>query len=164
MNIWIFVLVLIQLTIVAWIDLKRKTISNRWHFLNLVMAMGLYAWNVDPFLFKWQVLLLPLGYVLFGFLMFLVGIMGAGDSKYLASLNLIIPLEFHLPFFESLLTCTIFLGTGIFLFRVFRDRQRLYAYVWARHWQGIKEAIKSEFSYAPVFFLAWMLLGAKIWI
>lgn len=152
-----------QLLIVALIDFKSKKISNYWHLLNFLLGVALYIFMPETFQLKWEILLFPVGFILFGFLLFLAGIMGAGDSKYLASLCLVIPLEYHLPFLEMLLVCTIVVGAILLLYRVFRDFRKLQAYAWSRYWQGIKDVIKSEFSYAPVIFLAWVFLGVRQW-
>lgn len=154
--------VAVQLLVVAGIDLKTKKISNYWHLLNLIVGACLYIF-VPDFLFKWEVLLFPAGFILFGFLLFLGGVMGAGDSKYLSSLCLVIPLEFHLPFLEMLLMCTMVVGGLLLLYRILRDFRKLQAYAWSRYWQGIRDVIKSEFSYAPVIFLAWVFMGVRLW-
>ncbi|HXH73377.1 MAG TPA: prepilin peptidase [Bacteriovoracaceae bacterium] len=161
-NLFLYSFIAIQLFIVAWIDLKTKVISNYWHLLNLLVAIVIYV--VQPDTFKWEVFLFPLGYVLTGFMLFLAGIMGAGDSKYLASLCLVIPLEFHLPFFEALLLTTMMVGALLLSSRIVKNFQKLRAYAWTRYWQGIKDVIKSEFSYAPVIFLAWIYLGVSLWV
>ncbi len=89
--------------------------------------------------------------------------MGAGDSKFLASLFLIIPPEFHLPFFEKLVVSTILVGTILFSYKVYKNSFELKAYFISRYWEGIRKTLKSRFSYAPVIFLAWVILGFKIW-
>jgi prepilin peptidase CpaA len=164
MNSLLYGFIALQLFIVAWIDLKSKVISNYWHFLNIFSGIILYIFMTEIFLLTWNLLLFPVGFILVGFLLFWVGIMGAGDSKYLASLYLIIPPDKHFPFFESLLVCTIAAGAFLLSYRTIKNFKTLRAYVWSRHWQGIKEVIKSEFSYAPVIFLAWLSLGAKLWV
>lgn len=163
MSPFLFAFVAIELLAVAWIDLKHKTISNRWHLVNFLLAIGLYLALPETYQLKWEVLLFPVAYVLVGFFLFLAGIMGAGDSKFLASLCLLLPLEFQLPFFEYLVGATLIIGGSFLLYRLFRDRERVRAYLWTRHWQGIKLIIKSEFSYAPVILLAWVFLGVKQW-
>ncbi len=163
MNPLLFFFIATQLLIVAFIDFKHKVISNRWHLLNIILAIFLYTSAPEGFQFEWQILVFPMGYILFGFLLFLVGVMGAGDSKYLASICLLIPLQFHFAFFEMLLLSTSCVGGCLLVYRLFKDFRKIQAYLLTRYWQGIKLIIKSEFSYAPVIFLAWILLGLKQW-
>ncbi len=163
MGLYLYIFITIQLLIVSWTDLKTKKISNYWHVLNLVASIGLFIFAPEILEFKWQSLLFPFGFLLIGFLLFALEVMGAGDSKYLASLYLLIPVEFHLPFFEMLLITTLMIASVILIYRLGMDYQKLKAYFWTRHWQGIKGIIKSEFSYAPVILLAWIFLGVRQW-
>jgi Flp pilus assembly protein protease CpaA len=143
---------LCQLAAVAWIDLRSKKISNYWPLINIVLATGLHV--LDPhFQLSWQLLLFPVGFIVIGFLLFLAGIMGAGDSKYLASLFLCLPTEQHFIFFERLIECTIVVGLINLALKVGRGV----------HWQGWKNLVKSNFSYAPVILLAWIFLGIRLW-
>jgi prepilin peptidase CpaA len=113
----------------------------------------------DLYPLSWETLLFPIGFVVVGFFLFLLKIMGAGDSKYLASLFLITPGEFHAIFFEKIVGATIVVGAILLLFRGTQDFQRIKSYALSIYWKGIKETIKSNFSYAPVVLLAWILFG-----
>lgn len=163
MNAYVFYAIAFQLLFVAWFDLRKKTISNYWPLINLTLAFILYLAFPDVYLFSWELLLFPVGFILIGFVLFLMGIMGAGDSKYLASLFLIIPYQYHFAFFEKLLLTTIMVGGLLLSLKVLRNFSTLKAYLWSHHWSGLKETIRSRFSYAPVIFLAWIVLGALEW-
>lgn len=88
--------------------------------------------------------------------------MGAGDSKYLATLFLLIPVEYHLLFLEKLILSTIVTGMIFLILKIIRSRKILGTYLIAGHWSGIKHLIKSRFSFAPVILLAWIFLGLEI--
>src|SRR5688572_25711955 len=90
---WIFNMILIELVIVSWIDIKIKKISNIWFFVNLAISIALHFLFPTLYPWEWATLLFPVGWIVAGFGLFLMGIMGAGDSKYLASLFLLIPLH-----------------------------------------------------------------------
>jgi prepilin peptidase CpaA len=105
-----------------------------------------------------------MGWILIGFLLFLLGVMGAGDSKYLASLFAIIPPDLHMEMFLQLINATVAVGFVLMSFKIARDFKKIKAYALTNYWQGIKQTIRSRFSYAPVIFLAWVLLGFKLWI
>ena len=163
MNHYLFYAISFQLMLVAWFDLKKKTISNYWPVLNLLTAIAVYLSLPQTFEFSWAIFLFPIGFIVIGFLLFLVGIMGAGDSKYLASLFLVIPVQYHLPFFEKLLIATILIGGILLTFKIIMNFSKLRAYMWAQYWKGLKETIRSKFSYAPVILLAWIILGVQEW-
>jgi prepilin peptidase CpaA len=163
MTIWIYLLILVELTIVSWFDIKIKKISNAWFVVNAVIAIvfhylypEVYPWELATFLF-------PSLWLLGGFLLFLLNIMGAGDSKYLASLFLIIPGELQISMLEKLIYTTCIVGFIMLLIKFIKDFQKIKAYAFSVYWGGLKEAIKSNFSYAPVIWLAWVVLGAGQW-
>lgn len=159
----IFGLVLLQLMAVAWIDLKTQKISNLWAILNILVSVLLHIFASSYYPLDWEVLLFPAGFIIIGFVLFLLNIMGAGDSKYLASLFLIIPVELHLGFFERLLLSTILVGTFLLGTKIVKHFVQLRAYFINRYWSGIKGIIKSRFSYAPVILVAWIILGVNLW-
>lgn len=159
----VFGLILAELISVSWIDLKTQKISNKWLLVNILFAIILYLGFRDTYQFHWEIFIVPLGFIVVGFLLFIVNVMGAGDSKYLASLFLLIPSELHFPFFEKILLTTIFVG-GIFLiYKIVKNFPQFRAYLVSRYWSGIRSIIKSRISYAPVILLAWMLLGVDLW-
>lgn len=159
----IFGLVLVELLAVAWIDFKTEKISNKWVALNAAASVVLHLTVRSLYPLSWEVLLFPAGFIIVGFLLYLLNIMGAGDSKFLASLFLIVPLEFHLLFFSKIVISTIVVGAILLLIRFIKHGPQLKAYFMSQYWEGIKTTLKSRFSYAPVIFLAWIILGMNIW-
>lgn len=157
MNAIVYSIILVQLLVVAWLDLKTKKISNYWVLSNMVAAPLLYYFLPD-YAFDWNLFLFPFGFIVMGFLFFLMGIMGAGDSKYLASLFLILPLEYHYSFFEKLLLSTMTVGSILLGWKLIKNFSRIRAFLLSQYWQGLKDVIKSKFSYAPVILLAWLML------
>lgn len=159
----VFGLIFFQLLVVAWIDLKTHKISNRWAFLNIGLSIVFHIFLQSYYPLTWEILIFPLGFLVIGFFLFLLNIMGAGDSKYLASLFLLIPLELHLVFFERLLLSTILVGALLLSLKIIKHFTQLRAYFINRYWSGIKGIIKSRFSYAPVILVAWIILGVSLW-
>jgi prepilin peptidase CpaA len=159
----VFALIFIQLLIVSWIDFKQKKIFNYWSVINLILSIGLHIFMTELYPLNWEILIFPIGWLVVGFLLFMLKIMGAGDSKYLASLFLVIPLEYHMVFFGKLVSSTIVVGMILILAKVLKDVKKIKSYAVTAYWGGIREMIKSRFSYAPVILLAWILLGVSIW-
>jgi prepilin peptidase CpaA len=160
---WIYILILVELAAVSWIDIKIKKISNLWFFVNLVLSIALHFLYPDLYHWQWQTLIFPLGWIAVGFFLFVLGIMGAGDSKFLASLFLMIPLEQHSLMFEKVLYSTLVVGLVMLTFKIAKDFKKIKAYAFSSYWQGFKESIRSSFSYAPVVLLAWIMLGVEQW-
>lgn len=163
MMVWIYALVLIQLVIVSWIDIKTKKISNYWFLMNLTLSVVLYIALPEVFPWQWAALIFPLGWLVVGFLLFTLGVMGAGDSKYLASLFLLIPLEHQAIVLEKIIYTTIVVGLTFLGFKLVRDFQRIKAYAFSTYWKGLLLSIRSSFSYAPVVLVAWLLWGLELW-
>lgn len=152
-----------ELLIVGWIDFKTRKISNKWIFFNAGLAVLLHFLVKDLYPFSWEILIIPAAFIFIGFFLYLINVMGAGDSKFLASLFLVIPPEFHLMFFEKLVLSTVITGATLLMLQILRNGSTLKAYFISRYWAGIKDAIRSRFSYAPVIVVAWILLGFNLW-
>jgi prepilin peptidase CpaA len=159
----VFIVVMIELLFVGWVDFKTKKISNYWVILNVILSMGLYMMASDVYHLSLNILIFPLGFIVAGFILFLLNIMGAGDSKFLASLFLLTPSEYQIILFEKILVSTIVTGALLLSFSFVRNRKVLIAFMINSHWRGIRDIIKSRFSYAPVISVAWLLLGRDLW-
>jgi len=159
-----FLLILAQLLIVSWIDIRTKKISNLWVPANIAIALIFYFLFPSSFPFSWQLFYFPLGFIVGGFLLFLVGIMGAGDSKYLAGFFLLVPVDLHFIFFTKLIIATMVVGAVLLANSIIKNFSQIRSFLWAQYWQGLRNIIKSNFSYAPVILLAWLILGVQIWL
>lgn len=159
----IFSLIFIELALVGWIDFKTQKISNRWILVNFLASIFFHFAFREIYPLSWEMLIFPFGFIFIGFFLYLLNVMGAGDSKFLASLFLLVPLDLHLVFFEKIVMSTICTGACLFLFRVIVNRGDLKAFVISQHWEGIKQILRSRFSYAPVILLAWIFLGINEW-
>jgi prepilin peptidase CpaA len=149
----IYILGLTQLLIISWIDLKTRKISNWWILVNLVIYLSLLFIFPQIYTLEVTTWLYPLGFVLVGFPLFLLGIMGAGDSKFLAGLFLIIPVGLQHTFFMKLIGSTVSCVRNYSLVTwVFKTGQ----------WAELKQLRGSRFSYAPVILLAWLWLITDI--
>lgn len=163
MSLWIFYLLLAELLVVSWIDITKKKISNFWFLVNLALSLTFHFMFPESYPWEWEILIFPVGWIVLGFFLFLFNIMGAGDSKYLASLFLIIPLELHGPMFEKIVYSTLVVGLMMLTFKIAKDFQKIKAYAVITYWKGLVESLRSNFSYAPVILLAWILLGVQRW-
>ena len=160
MNILFYVITL-ELFVVSIIDFKTKKISNYWTLVNFILSIIFYVMGTFPF--EFQALIIPVATIIVGFFLFLAHIMGAGDSKYLASLFLLLPWALQLKFFENVLLSTILVGGILLITKVIMSFNKLKGYALSLYFKGILQEIRSRFSYAPVLLLAWLLLGKELW-
>ncbi len=158
-----YFIVLLELLTVAWVDIRSHRISNAWALANICLTPVLYFAATSLYPLSWEALIFPIGFIVFGFLLYLLKIMGAGDSKFLASLFLLVPLEYQLPLFEKLIISTAITGALLLGYRSFVNRSSLRAYVLTGQWAGVRQVLRSRFSYAPVIVLAWVLWGLNLW-
>lgn len=159
--IYLYALIALELIVVSFIDLKTKKISNYWVLVNLIIALAVYISGLEAF--SAHVLIYPIGTIVVGFALFLGQIMGAGDSKYLASLFLTLPYSLHQTYLENVLLSTILVGAILLVSKLISRFHRIKGYALSFHIKGVLQEIRSHFSYAPVLLLAWLLLGRSIW-
>ena len=92
-------------------------------------------------------------------MLFVLNIMGGGDSKYLSSLYLLVPLDFQESTFHYLLYATILVGSTLLLFNLLKNFDIIVVYSRTKDIAGIKRIFGKKFTYAPVIFIAWMWFG-----
>lgn len=155
----VFIFISMQLLVVAYVDFKTSKISNIWILINFIFFCVLtflfpkiYVWNINALIF-------PLVFLLVGFTLFVMNIMGGGDSKYLASFYLLIPLGFQETVFLYLLYTTVIVGSSLLLFNALKNFDNIVLLVKVGDINGIKKIFGKKFTYAPVIFIAWMWFG-----
>jgi len=155
----VFIFISIQLLVVAYLDFKEKKISNIWSLINITTFLALSFLFQDLYLWKVSTFLYPLAFLFVGFLLFVLNIMGGGDSKYLSTLCLIVPNFFQESFFLHLLYTTIIVGSSLLLFNIIKNLDRIIILIKIRDISGIKRIFGKKFTYAPVIFISWIWFG-----
>ena len=155
----VYVFIAIQLLFVAYIDFKTKKISNMWMLINFIFFClltwifpNIYTWSIHTFFY-------PLAFVFVGILLFMMNIMGGGDSKYLSSLYLLVPVAHQETTFIYLLYSTILVGSTLLLFNTLKNFDTIVFYFKTKDIAGVKRIFGKKFTYAPVIFIAWMWFG-----
>jgi prepilin peptidase CpaA len=161
MNPYLFSLLFLELIVVSTIDVRTKKISNLWSVFHVVLFIGLSVWSQE--MPSVQHFYFPVGIFVVGFILYLFHIMGAGDSKFLATLFLLVPTPLHMLFMEKLLTVTIFVGTILLIMKFVKSAAKIKAYLMTFYFKALKAEIHSRFSYAPVILVAWALFGITLW-
>ncbi len=155
----VFIFLSIQLLFVAYADFKTRKISNFWPIINFITFLNLLWIFPSVYAFKWQVIIFPGAFILVGFVLFLMKIMGGGDSKYLSSMFLLIPLDVQDIAFTHLLYTTILIGSSLLVYNFIKNFDKLLLMAKTYNLEGIKKLFGKKFTYAPVIFIAWMWFG-----
>lgn len=85
--------------------------------------------------------------------------MGGGDSKFLTTFFLIVPLSLQDKVFYNLLLSTIGIGFFFLIQNTINNHEVLIKSIKERNVDGIKSCFGTKFAYAPVILIAWMWLG-----
>ena len=157
--IMVFVFLAIQLLVVAYVDFKTRKISNMWLLINGIFFLVLTFVYPQNYAWSFNVLLFPASFLIVGFGLFALNIMGGGDSKYLSSLYLLIPLKFQEIVLLYLLYTTVIIGSSLLLFNALKNLDRIVLLVKIGDARGIRKIFGKKFTYAPVIFIAWMWFG-----
>lgn len=162
---YVYTLVFIELLVVAWIDFKTSIISNYWFLINIlafvllsIFLPKIYIWGIQNFF-------IPAAFILVGFMLFQLNIMGAGDSKYLFSLFLLVPFEQQDQAFYTLIYSTLVVGSMSFIINIYQNKKRLAVAFDRKDTELIRGVFGKKFTYAPVILLSWIWFGviARVW-
>lgn len=154
-----FYFLLLQLLPVMIIDAMKRKISNWWSIVNIIIFLGLFLLGPVEYRFQVRALIYPSIFLVVGFILFVLKVMGGGDAKYLFSFFLIIPLTFQGMAVEKLLYTTILIGLVLIVLNTIRERKKIVTCIMIRDWKGLFFCYGKRFPYAPVLFLSWVWLG-----
>ena len=158
----IYLVILIELLIVSLIDVRTKKISNYWVLGNILLFLGLMILFPADYSLYFPKLLYSGAFILVGFLLFCVGLMGAGDSKFLCSLFLVIPNAWCDRVFSSLLVSTLVIGSFSLLISLGKNYEKMVTSLAHRQLSVLHDCFDRQFPYAPVIFIAWMQFGVTL--
>ncbi|MBT3981305.1 MAG: hypothetical protein HOE90_08120 [Bacteriovoracaceae bacterium] len=164
MNPFVYSLVFIELLLVSYGDFKWKKISNYWSLLNITLFICLlfilpatYSINLKTFIY-------PLGFLGVGFTLFILNIMGGGDSKFLSTFYLLIPLSIQDSATEFLLYSTASIGGMLMIKNFIKNHKSILLYIKLQDYKSLKNYFGSKFSFAPVILIAWVIVGWSMYV
>lgn len=159
MPILVYSLLTVELIIVAWGDIRFKRIPNLWSIFNIILFLIFSFVYSDFYKFAFEHFFFSLAFFFVGFFLFILKIMGGGDSKFLASLFLLIPATKHILFFRVLLYLTVLVGAGLLTYNTVKNFRELWLKVMTKDFSSIKEIYGSKFTYAPLILVSWIVFG-----
>ena len=161
MNGIVFTFLLLELVAISWCDLKTHKISNRWSLLNILAFALLLVFHPQAYPLGWGLFQIPLLFFLGGYCLYLVGVMGAGDVKYLTSYLLLIPPAFHGEAFFYLVYTTMLLGFMLLLFRGAQNFDKIVLSGLLREREWLKGIWGKKVAYSPVILVSYIWLGIQ---
>jgi prepilin peptidase CpaA len=162
---YIYSLVFVELAFVAWIDFKTSIISNYWFLVNILAFVLFSIFLPDVYVFSIKNFFLPLAFIFVGYMLFTLNIMGAGDSKYLFSLFILIPYESQDYMLYTLIYSTVVVGVMSFFINIYQNSKKLKLAFENKNVELIKGIFGKKFTYAPVILLSWIWFGflVRVW-
>lgn len=157
----VFIFIGIQLLVVAYIDFKSRTISNVWSVINFIFFLVLLLVFPKLYDFSFKSFFFTFAFLFVGFVLYLLNIMGGGDSKYLSSIYLLIPVGLQELVFTYLLYSTVLVGSSLLLYNLLKNFDKIIYFLSVKDISGIKRIFGKKFTYAPVIFISWMWFGWK---
>ena len=160
----IYCFVAFELFFVSWGDLKRQKIPNYWSLLNLTLFVAFVIFIPDYYKLTLESFSFSIAFLVVGFFLFLTNIMGGGDSKFLATFFLIVPLSLQEELFYYLILSTLIIGGLFFLKSVVLNFRKLYQALIIQDVQTVKKCFGGKFPYAPVIMFSWVWLGYSLYL
>ncbi len=158
----VYLFILIELIVVSYGDIRTNKIPNLWSFLNLgafatllVVAPQYYSLEPQTFMYSGAFLFV-------GFILFLLNIMGGGDSKFLFTFFLLVPMPLQDRVFYYLLLSTVLIGTFLLIQNTLGNWNTLVNALKIKDIKTVKSCFGTKFSYAPVILVAWLWMGLSI--
>ncbi len=159
MLLFIYYFFFVELLIIAYFDLRTRKISNWWSLLNCFIVLSFFIFLPHYYPFAWNSFSYSFIFLGVGFILFLVKIMGAGDTKFLFSFFLVTPFFWHDRLFFFLLISTLIMGSSVLLYHIIKNIKELTEGVLSGNIAIIKQCFGSKFPFSPVILLSWFLLG-----
>lgn len=156
--------IVLQLIVVAFVDVIEKRIANMWTIANVVTYCLLLAFASDYFPISWSHFLFASVFIFVGYILFVLKIMGGGDSKYIFSIFLLTHFSLQELLMEYLLLSTIVAGMSFFTVNFITYRDDVWFAMRTGNVRGITKNFGKKFAFSPVLLLAWVLLGWNIYL
>ena len=157
----IYVFLLIELSFISYLDIKYRKIKNFWSILNLLISGFLFIFHEEIYPFELEAFQFGLVFLFPGFLLYMLKIMGGGESKFLANFFILVPFKEQEIVFYYLLIITIIVGLIFFLRSIFMNIEKIVEGFKIGDIKMIKGSFGKKFPFAPVIWLTWIWYGLE---
>lgn len=158
---WVYYLLTIELVIVSIQDIRFQKIINLWSFFNIGFFIFLLFIEPKFYFFTFGSLLYSMVILVVGFIFFLIKIMGAGDTKFLASFYFLVPESLQPNAYRLLLISTVIIGLFMLITNFGKNYQKISFHLKRGEVNELKNFFGTKFSFAPVILLSWIWLGLE---
>ena len=155
----VYLLILIELIFVSYLDFKEKKIKNFWSILNIFLFIIYLFVFPNFYFFNINILFVSFIFLIGGFFLFVLKIMGGGDAKFLASFFLLIPENLQEKELEFIIYWTILVGGSVFIVNCIKNFDKIKSAILQKDVMSIKKIFGSKFSFAPVILFSWIHFG-----
>ncbi|MBI2521628.1 MAG: prepilin peptidase [Bdellovibrio sp.] len=157
----VYLFLLIELVAVAYIDILSKKIPNVWSILNLAFFVLFIFLMPEEYQLRLTTFFYSLSFLFVGFVLYLLKIMGPGDSKFLFSFYLLVPASIHEKVFLCLIYATILIGSFFFIRTIIRNLDKMKQALILKNATLLRKAFGKKFAYAPVMLVSWIWFGIQ---
>jgi prepilin peptidase CpaA len=158
----LLIVLMIELSVVSYLDLKYRKIANLWSIFNLILYFLCLVVYPNLFSFSFQTFFYPLVFLGVGFFLFVLKIMGGGDSKFLFTFFLLVPEPYHEQFFLKLIYSTIAIGLYLLIYNTSRNFDKLRNATVRMDFKAFKSVYGTKFAYAPIIAISWIVFGWEV--
>jgi prepilin peptidase CpaA len=131
-------------------------------FINLIAFLVLLFIAPEYYTFRPEAFIFSFVFLAVGFVLFLLKIMGGGDTKFLFSLFLLIPIKLQGTVFYYLLISTIIIGGFLLIQNTLKNFKPLWRAILDGNTRAVKSFFGTKFSYAPVILVTWLWIGFSL--
>jgi prepilin peptidase CpaA len=160
-----YLFLMIQLIFVTYGDIKFKKIPNYWSLINLITFVVLAFLFPDIYELKLQTFFYSIVFISVGYALYILKIMGGGDTKFLATSYLVIPAKFQDQTFYLLAIVTTIIGAILFIHNTYRNWKVISDAIMIKDIKTFKNIYGRKFPFAPVILCSWIIYGLqeKVW-
>ena len=155
----VYIFLLIELIAVAYVDILHRKISNYWIIVNILTFITLLVISPQAYQLSISTFFYSFVFLIMGFILFLLNVMGGGDSKFLFSLYLLIPVSLQESAFLNLIYSTLFIGGILFLTTIAMNWKQIIFATKYKDMGTLKIVIGRKFAFSPVILVAWIVFG-----
>ena len=161
----VFFFILIELVVVSFGDMRTKKIPNFWAIFNIIVFILFLFFLPHQYPLIFSMFLPSIAFLGVGFILFLLKIMGGGDSKYLFSFFLLVPLSLHSTLFNNLLISTTIIGSVFLIRNIIKNFEGIYCSIRIGQFRTLKGYFGTKFPFSPVILVSWLFTGydLRIW-
>lgn len=160
-SIAVYIFLLIELLAISYIDFVWKKIPNSWAILNIFCFVFFLFFYPQSYSFTVTTFIYSFAFLVVGFILYLLKIMGPGDTKFLFSFYLLVPATMHEKLLICLIQSTLIVGTFFLIKNLIKNFDKLVGAIRTGQRSNIRKFLGGKFAFAPVILISWIWFGLE---